>query len=108
MWLPLYGGTRTQRAPGQRGLHGLIDRSGAWCNAFDHSPSVDAAIEVDYSITSSARRGSAGGMFKPSALAVFMLTTSSYLLGACTGRSLGFSPRKMRSTWPAAPRKCSV
>src|SRR5262249_44008460 len=51
-----------------------------------------------HSITSSARASSVGGTSRPSALAVFMLTTSSYLVGACTGRSAGFSPLRMRST----------
>ncbi len=45
-----------------------------------------------YSITSSARVSSAGGMLRPSALAVLRLTTSSYFVGSCTGRLLGFSP----------------
>src|SRR6516164_329026 len=31
-------------------------------------------------------------MVRPSALAVFMLITSSYLTGPCNGRSPGFSP----------------
>ena len=35
-------------------------------------------------------------------LAALRLTTSSYLVGACTGRSAGFSPLRMRSTYPAA------
>jgi NADH-quinone oxidoreductase subunit D len=35
---------------------------------------------------------------RPSALAVFKLITSSNLVGACTGRSAGFSPLRMRST----------
>jgi hypothetical protein len=43
-----------------------------------------------YSITSSARASNVGGNSKPSALAVFMLMTRSYLTGACTGRSAGF------------------
>src|SRR5262249_27974261 len=43
-----------------------------------------------HSITSSARASSVGGTSRPSALAVFRLTTSSYLVGACTGRSAGF------------------
>jgi hypothetical protein len=45
-----------------------------------------------YSITSSARASSVGGTSRPSALAVLRLITSSYLVGACTGRSAGFSP----------------
>ena len=51
-----------------------------------------------YSITSSARASSFGGTFRPSALAVLRLMTSSYLVGACTGRSAGFVPLRMRST----------
>src|SRR5499427_6744212 len=45
-----------------------------------------------HSITSSARASSMGGIVRPSALAVLRLITSSYLVGACTGRSAGFSP----------------
>src|SRR6516162_3122125 len=50
------------------------------------------------SITSSARASSVGGTSRPRALAVLRLITSSYLVGACTGRSAGFSPLNMRST----------
>ena len=39
-----------------------------------------------------------GGTSRPSALAVLRLMTSSNLVGACTGRSAGFSPLRMRST----------
>ena len=35
---------------------------------------------------------------RPSAFAVLRLITNSYLVGACTGRSAGFSPLRMRST----------
>src|SRR5262245_38777924 len=51
-----------------------------------------------HSITWSARASSVGGTSRPSALAVLRLITSSYLVGACTGRSAGFSPLRMRST----------
>src|SRR5262245_55742470 len=51
-----------------------------------------------YSITSSARASSVDGTSRPMVLAVFVLITSSYLVGACTGRSAGFSPLRMRST----------
>ena len=51
-----------------------------------------------HSITSSARASTVGGTSRPSAFAVFRLITSSYLVGACTGRSAGFSPLRMRST----------
>src|SRR5262249_4811559 len=51
-----------------------------------------------HSITSSARASSVGGTSRPSAFAVLRLITSSYLVGACTGKSAGFSPLRMRST----------
>ena len=51
-----------------------------------------------YSITWSARVSTDCGIVRPSALAVFRLTTSSYFVGAWTGRSAGFSPLRMRST----------
>jgi hypothetical protein len=51
-----------------------------------------------YSITSSARVSTIAGTSRPSALAVLRLSTVSYLVGACTGRSTGFSPLRMRST----------
>ena len=64
------------------------DRSAECCDEF--SPL--------HSITSSARASTDGGMVRPSAFAVLRLMTSSYLVGACTGRSAGFSPLRMRST----------
>src|SRR4029453_6901886 len=45
-----------------------------------------------HSITSSARASSVGGTVRPSALAVLRLITSSYLVGACTGRAAGLFP----------------
>src|SRR2546422_5010502 len=51
-----------------------------------------------HSITSSAWASSVGGTSMPSALAVSRLITVSYLVGACTGRSTGFSPLRVRST----------
>src|SRR5262249_9006675 len=51
-----------------------------------------------HSITSSARASSVGGTSRPSAVAVLRLIASWYLVGACTGRSAGFSPLRIRST----------
>src|SRR5262249_7737065 len=51
-----------------------------------------------HSITSSALTSRVDGTSRPSALAVLRLMISSYFVGACTGRSAGFSPRRMRST----------
>ena len=62
--------------------------------------SADKRDEVAslHSITSSARASSVGGTSRPSALAVLRLIASSYLVGACTGKSAGFSPFRIRST----------
>src|SRR5947209_2677304 len=51
-----------------------------------------------YLISSSARTSTIGDTSMPSARAVLRLTTVSYFTGACTGRSAGFSPLRMRST----------
>src|SRR5262245_52852502 len=45
-----------------------------------------------HSITSSARASTDAGMSRSSALAVLRLTTSSYLVGACTGRQRASRP----------------
>jgi hypothetical protein len=58
-----------------------------------------AAIDAHgHSITSSARSIIDGGIARPSAVAVLRFTTISNFVGSCTGRSPGFSPRRMRST----------
>src|SRR6516162_9325589 len=51
-----------------------------------------------HSITSSAATSRPGGTVRPSAFAVLRLTIVSNLVAACTGRSAGLSPRRMRST----------
>src|SRR5262245_60826579 len=63
-------------------------------------PKADIAnlIALFHSIKWSARPISVLGTLRPSALAVLRLITSSYLVGACTGRSPGLSPLRMRST----------
>ena len=53
-------------------------------------------------ITSSARCSSDGGSVSPSALAVLRLMTSSNFVGCSTGRSAGFAPLRIRSTYTAA------
>src|SRR5262245_31357206 len=66
-------------------------------------PRCRAADERDevaplHSITSSARASTVGGTSRPSAVAVLRLITNWYLVDACTGKSAGFSPLRMRST----------
>ena len=60
-----------------------------------------------YSITSSARASSAGGMVSPSAFAVLRLMTSSNLVGCSTGKSAGLAPLRILSTYVAARRQTS-
>ena len=63
---------------------------------------------VSYSITLSARTKIDCGIVRPSALAVFMLITSSNLVGSSTGRSPGFAPLRILSTKVAARRYISA
>src|SRR5262249_7428957 len=72
--------TRSERPPGRRAANERNE-----CAA-------------GHSITSSARARSVGGTVRPSAFAVLRLSTKSYLIGACTGRAVGLSPLRMRST----------
>src|SRR6516165_1861068 len=76
-----------------------------------HRPATEKRDEVappHHSITSSARSKIDCGTVRPSALAVLRFTAISNLVGSCTGRSPGFSPRRMRSTYEAARRKRST
>jgi len=66
------------------------------------------ASSPHYSITSSARASSDGGMVRPRALAVFRLMTNSNLVGRSTGRSAGLAPLRILSTNDAARRKLSA
>jgi hypothetical protein len=61
-------------------------------------PRAAAAKGPPHSITSSAVASNVVGIVRPSDLAVFRLMTNLNLVGACTGRSAGFSPLRMRST----------
>jgi hypothetical protein len=75
-----------------------ITRRGNRRHAAEQRDELAPLQRRDHSITSSARASSVGGISSPSALAVLRLMTRSYLVGACTGRSAGFSPLRMRST----------
>src|SRR5215468_6963292 len=56
----------------------------------------DELAPPDHSITSSARARSMGGTSSPSARAVGRLMMKSNLVDCTTGRSVGFSPFRMR------------
>ena len=58
-----------------------------------------SAVHVwSHSITSSAAARSVAGTVSPSALAVLRLMSNSNVVGICTARSAGLSPRRMRLT----------
>src|SRR5262249_53138733 len=61
-----------------------------------------------HSITCSAPTSRTLGITRPSALAVPSLITSSNFVGACTGRSAGSAPRRMRLTYSDARRNRST
>src|SRR5262245_44647915 len=61
-----------------------------------------------HSITSSARASSVAGTVMPSALAVFILMTSWKRVGCSTGKSAGWAPLRILSTYTAALRKRSA
>src|SRR5262249_59166118 len=63
--------------------------------------------EWRYSITSSARPSNDGGIERPSVFAVLRLTVSANLVGACAGKSAGFAPLRILSTYSAARRNWS-
>src|SRR5262249_7875924 len=65
------------------------------CRAADKRDELAAGA---HSITPAALASQASGAVRPSAFVVLRLITSSYFVGACTGRSAGFSPLRMRST----------
>lgn len=66
------------------------------CSDGPQSRTKCIATKSSYSIKSSAVASNFSGIVRPSAFAVLRLMTNSYLVGACTGRSGGFSPRNMR------------
>src|SRR5215468_9545187 len=67
----------------------------------------DERSPLHYSITSSARPSSDGGIVRPRALAVLRLMTSSNFVGCSTGRSPGLAPLRILSAWIAPRRKRS-
>ena len=68
---------------------------------------AQSATSRHYSITSSARTSSEGGIVIPSVLAVFRLTTSSSLVGNSMGKFSGLVPFMILSMKAAARRKFS-
>jgi hypothetical protein len=64
-------------------------------SSFVPIPDSCTATKSTYSITSSARASSVGGISRPIAFAVPTLITSSNLVGCITGRSAGLVPMRI-------------
>src|SRR5262245_56257718 len=60
-----------------------------------------------YLITLSARASTLGGIVRPICFAALRLMTNSTFIACSTGRSAGFAPFRILSTYLAAPRDCS-
>ena len=75
---------------------------------FPHRGATTTRPGTCYSITWSAWRRIVCGIVKPSAFAVLRLITSSNFVGCSTGRSPGFAPFKILSTYEAARRNRSA
>jgi len=71
---------------------------GADCPVWRRSLATAEPSEAAHSMTSSARARINGGMAKPSAVAVFRLTSSSKVAACCTGSSPGWAPFRTLST----------
>src|SRR5262249_37410581 len=77
-----------------------LNRHFAWQPSFttECPTCAQSRHSITYSIIASAPASKDWGREQPRAFAVFRLTASSYLFGACASRSGGFSPLRMRST----------
>ncbi len=67
-----------------------------------HNNSFILAALRGYLITRSALTSTLGGIVRPICLAAFRLITNSNLVGCSTGRSAGFAPFRILSTYVAA------
>src|SRR5438105_3512878 len=83
----------------RKGVEGAVIRGhGAPGEADSSTQELAALIEhARYSMTWSARSRIDCGIVSPSALAVFMLITSSNFVGCSTGKSAGFAPLRILS-----------
>src|SRR5947207_812531 len=79
-------------------LAGKSRHLAGWCDV-SFRPEADVA---SYSITSSARASSVGGIASPSAFAVLRLMTNRYLDACSTGSSAGLAPLRILSIYVAA------
>src|SRR6185295_19262229 len=101
--LPFRGRTEGQQRGAKRKANTLGDH---------RPPTTDYAHRTlpracFHRITLSARASTLGGIVRPICFAVFRLITSSNFVGCSTGRSAGFAPFRILSTYVAARRSKS-
>src|SRR5262249_43522094 len=82
----------------------LLCASGKWPHDRHFAADPKDELPPVHSITSSARRSSAGGIVRPRAFAVLTLISSSYFAICSTGRLPAWVPLRILSTY-AAPRR---
>jgi hypothetical protein len=76
-------------------------------NFYTHASSLSAHACI-HLITLSARASTLGGIVRPICFAVFRLIANSNFVGCSTGRSAGFAPLRILSTYVAARLKLSA
>jgi hypothetical protein len=93
IWSALGHERRSRTARDKSGLPLTADIRGI-SSLFGSGPFPDSCIAAKQTLFDHFVRAGEHdvGRSRPSALAVFRLTTSSYLVGICTGRSAGFAP----------------
>jgi hypothetical protein len=96
-------GSGRNPAPSQRSAAPILD---SYCSHLQTGSAIGMQATQIHSISRSARSMIDCGIERLSALAVFMLTNISNLVGCSTGRSAGLAPLKILSTYSAA--RCSM
>jgi hypothetical protein len=96
-------GSGRNPTPSQRSAAPILD---SYCSHLQAGSAIGMQATQIHSITRSARSMIDCGIERLSALAVFMLTNISNLVGCSTGRSAGLAPLKILSTYSAA--RCSM
>src|SRR5262245_32862569 len=101
---PTHHRSPPQRIVSRRRNHCSHTPANDFCNKIGQNRTRAMQQTACHSITSSARLSRLSDTSSPRAFAVLRLIASRYSVVACTGRLFGFSPLRMRSTYPAASR----
>src|SRR6266403_44846 len=105
--LPLFPRKRTQVGHPAMSVSCQYQKSPVYRSTRHHDRGGATPEAQNYSITSLALASNVGGICTPSAFAVLRLMTSSIIVGCSTGRSAGFAPLRILSTYGATCRNMS-